>query len=334
MPEVTLSLPAALGFLALFVTIGAVLVFFTLRGTGKVVDPTATPTETVTPTITLTPTMTLTPTLAPTTTPLPPIEYEVKAGDTCNGIAYFYHVSAESIITLNNLSLDCILTQGNKILVPQPTPTAEPQATTTLSAVQATDDNCEKYDYTVAAGDTLSGIALNFNVTADSIKEYNGIINDIVIPGTTLKIPLCARKTIDGATPTPTTPPPYPSPNLLLPVEGATFASGDIVTLQWASVGTLRSNEAYAVTVQDATHEQVTGQQRRITEYVTDTKFTLPETFRPTDNQPHLLYWWVLPVRQTGTADDGKPIYDQGGSMSEKRGLIWTGQTVQVTPTP
>ena len=51
MPEVTLSLPIALGMLALFLLIGAILVYFALQETGRVVDPTATPTVTPTQTI-------------------------------------------------------------------------------------------------------------------------------------------------------------------------------------------------------------------------------------------------------------------------------------------
>jgi len=54
-----------------------------------------------------------------------------------------------------------------------------------------------------------------------------------------------------GASPTPTLPPPYPPANLLLPPDGAPFdTANSIITLQWASVGTLRENEAYAVTVE------------------------------------------------------------------------------------
>ena len=79
MPEITVSLPAALGLLALFLTIGAVLVYFALQQTGVVaLEPTPSPTvtETPTPTITATP---MTPT--PSNTPLPtptPLSYQVK----------------------------------------------------------------------------------------------------------------------------------------------------------------------------------------------------------------------------------------------------------------
>ena len=36
---------------------------------------------------------------------------------------------------------------------------------------------------------TLTGIALNYGVTTDIIRQYNGLTGDIVIAGTTIKIP-------------------------------------------------------------------------------------------------------------------------------------------------
>ena len=97
-----------------------------------------------------------------------------------------------------------------------------------------------------------------------------------------------------GPTPTPTIPPPYPAPNLLLPSDGAAFTlADDVVTLQWASIGTLRPNEEYQVTIEDVTVDQG----RRIVDYVTDTKYIVPTSFRPNDNIAHVMRWWVVPVR-------------------------------------
>ena len=139
--------------------------------------------------------------------------------------------------------------------------------------------------YTVQANDTLSSIAANYNVTVETIKAYNNLTTDIVYEGMYIMIPLCERKPTAGRTPTATLPPPYPSPNLLLPADGSLFANAtDVITLQWAAVGTLRENEAYAVTVEDVT----AGGDRRILEYVKDTKFSVPDGLRPTDNQQHI----------------------------------------------
>ena len=110
MPEVTLSLPAALGALVIILLIGAAVVYFGLSagiGGQQLTEPTAEGTVTVTATLTLTPTETLPPTPIPTETPLPPIDYVVRSGDTCGGIAVFFGVSVQSIVILKNLPSSC-----------------------------------------------------------------------------------------------------------------------------------------------------------------------------------------------------------------------------------
>ncbi len=91
MPEITLSLPAALGALAVILLIGAAAVYFSLRAgiTGQTItEPTAEGTATETPTVTLDPLLKpCLPTAIPTETPLPPFDYTVRDGDTCGVIA-------------------------------------------------------------------------------------------------------------------------------------------------------------------------------------------------------------------------------------------------------
>src|SRR5690606_85327 len=115
---------------------------------------------------------------------------------------------------------------------------------------------------------------------------FNGLTTDNVLLGQPLLIPLCMRAATPGPTPTATLPPPYPAPNLLLPADGAAFTlANDVVTLQWASVGVLNDNEAYQVIVEDVTATQT----RRITDYVTDTRYIVPSSFRPNDNVAHVM---------------------------------------------
>ena len=222
LPEVRLSLPIALGLVILLVLAGAGLVFFLLQNTGRVVEPTALPTDTSTPTITFTPTTTFTPTMVMSATPLAPIEYTVKDGDLCTSIAALFNISVQSIVLSNNLSSDCYLSPGMVLSLPQPTPTATSFPTATLSGADATLAACGSYDYVVANTDTLFGIALNFGVSTDIIRQYNNMMNDIVVAGSTLHIPLCERVT-PGPTSTPTNPPPYEAPNLLLPADGSSY---------------------------------------------------------------------------------------------------------------
>ncbi len=332
MPKITLSLPAALGFLAFFLVIGAAAVFFTLRATGRTVEPTAIPTATVTATVTPTATATLVPTLVPTATAQPPFDYTVASGDTCGGIAVTFGVSVQSIIILNNLPASCnSLVIGQALKIPYPTPTVTPLPTATLEGIAATEAACEKVVVTVQENDTLSSIAANYAVSQDAIKTFNNLSTDTVFLGMTIQIPLCMRAATPGPTPTPTTPPPYPAPNLLLPADGASFTlADDIVTLQWASIGTLRDNEVYQVTVEDVTE----GAGRRIIEYVTDTKLIVPVSFRPKDNLPHVMRWNVTTVRQVGTDEQGEPIWELAGAPSTERVFSWTGAAPEATPEP
>jgi len=258
-----------------------------------------------------------------TITPQPPFEYTISTGDTCTSIALTFGVSVQSLIILNNLPAACDnLIVGQKIQVPYPTPTPLPEATATLPPAEATQFACEKVYYTVQANDTLSSIAANYAVPQEAIKAYNGLSTDTVFVGSTLTIPLCERAATPGPTPTPTVPPPYPAPNLLLPADGASFTlANDTITLQWASIGTLRENEAYMVVVEDVTE----AQGRKLIEYVTDTKFIVPVNFRPRDDVPHILRWWVVTVRQTGTDEQGQPLWSEAGALSLMRVFSWQG---------
>ena len=336
MPEITLSVPAALGLLALFLAIGAILVYFALRQ--RPAKPAA-----IVPTIVATVTPTLLPTLSPTPvtptitgTPLPsptPLVYVVKNGDLCGAIAFAFHVSVQSIVLGNpELPADCgNLVVGQKLNIPQPTPTATPPPTSTLTGAEATNAACPKADYTVQSNDTLGAIAANYAVPKEAIAKYNGLVNDFVRIGQKLVIPLCERASTPGPSPTPTPPPPYPAPNLLLPPDGSPFTlADDSVTLQWASVGALRDNESYAVTFEDIT----SGNGLKLAQYVLDTKYVIPSTFRPNDTLPHVFRWLVLTVRQVGTDDSGNPIYQPAGAASAPRVFTWVGTGTPATPTP
>jgi LysM repeat protein/ribosomal protein L40E len=334
MPEVTLSLPVALGLLALFLVVGAVVVFVGLNagiGGSKLVRPTTVPTQTETPTDSPTPTDTELPTAQPTFTVQPPFTYKVAANDTCGGIAVTFGISVQSIIILNNLASTCPLSVGQTLKIPYPTATPPPLPTDTLQAVDATKQACEHVNYTVQQGQTLSGIAANYGISMQAIIDWNGLSTNSVQFGETIVIPLCKRAATPGASPTPTIPPPYPAPNLLLPADGSAFTlADDVVTLQWASIGTLRQNEEYQVTIEDVTADQG----HRIVDYVTDTKYIVPTTFRPNDNVAHVMRWWVVPVREVGTDSQGQPIWDTAGAQSDQRDFTWVGAAVAGTPTP
>jgi LysM repeat protein len=337
MPELTLSLPAALGLLAMFLVIGSGLTFLATRQTPAVAADT-TPTATDAGTATPTPTPTETPTpLPPTSTHTPeptatPQIYIVKANDGCLSIAGIFGVSVSSIIQENNLSTSCILSIGQELRIPAPTPTATAAPTATLTGADATRAACLMDKYTIQEGQTMSHVVALYNVPAEAIREWNGLVNDTVRVGQILDIPLCRRNANpNDPTPTPTPPPPYEAPSLLLPADGAPFtASDNTVTLQWAALGNLRSNEAYEIIILDVTDSG----NRRIVERVTDNKFVVPTSFRPSDSQAHVIRWTVSTVRQVGTDKDGNPLWTSAGAVSAPRTFTWYGSGASATATP
>lgn len=329
---ITLSLPLAIAILAVFVLLSAGATFLAVRLTGGSAAPAP---ATVTPTASLTSTPSVSPQPSQTFTPVPsptPLTHVVGQNDTCLQIAAFYDVSIQSIIELNQLPISCPLSVGQKVLVPQPTATASPQPSPTPLPEEATRQACPTVDYEVQANDTLFGIASNYNVDMQEIRDWNGLTGDTVFEGQNLSIPLCHRLTASGPTATPTLPPPYPAPNLLLPQDGQAFSlADDSVTLQWASVGQLRENEFYQVHVVDLTDGTGT---RAIVDVVQDSKYLVPASFRPGESRPHIMRWWVETVRQTGSNSNGEPVYESAGAASDKRVFSWSGAATGATPTP
>jgi LysM repeat protein len=167
--------------------------------------PTSTATTTVTPT--LTPTATLTPTVTTTATAASPFVYKIEENDTLFSIAEKFSVDVLVLMALNKLTFDSVIRVGDELLIPNPdlaldTPTPLP---TGFRGV---------IEYTVAAGDTLEGIANQFNSTVDAIiEETEGLENaNEIFVGQVLKVPT------NIATPVPT---PTPGPGATL-TQGAT----------------------------------------------------------------------------------------------------------------
>lgn len=330
--QITLSIPVAITLLAAFslVAAGATYAATRLIGGDEEAQATGTPTEVSTETATPEPTATETP--IPTLTPLPTLEYTVVDGDTCLGMAVRHDVSVQAILS-SNPGLVCeLLSVGQKVNIPQPTPTASPQPTASLPPEEATLAACETVSYTVEANDTLSGIAQNYNVSMQAIMDFTGMTSETVFVGQVLIIPLCERLPTPGPSPTATPPPPYPAPNLLLPQDGAAFTlADDIVTLQWASVGELRENEVYRITVEDVTEGTGTV---RLVDYVSDTKYIVPASFRPNESRPHIMRWWIQVYRQSGTTEEGEPVFVSAGEKSAPRNFTWSGAVPEATPAP
>lgn len=92
-------------------------------------------------------------------------EYTVQKDDNLYEIAKKYNTTVEEIKDINNLNTNN-LTIGQVLIIPE------------NSIVS----------YTVQEGDTLYGIAKQFGTNVSDIKKINNLIDDLVIPGDTLKI--------------------------------------------------------------------------------------------------------------------------------------------------
>lgn len=334
LPQVSLPLPAALAAVGLFIILGLVLILGATGGFAAVGGrPTNTPIATSTTVATFTPAPTATETLAPTPTPLPPVDYTVKQGDTIGAIAVQFGVSMQSILDLNGLSPDTPLQISQIIKVPQPTPTETPEPTATLEVAQLT--AVARPTYVVKAGDTLGGIAKFYNVDYKALLEVNNITNaDQLRAGQTLIIPVDRPQPTAGPTPTETPPPSYAAPRLLSPADGAAFTAADQdVTLQWATVEILRENEVYFVTALDVTCN--CARELRVT--TQSNRLIIPIDMRPLEALPHVYKWTVVTARQTGVDARGQPIYEPAGATSDARTFTWTGSSEAAptaSPTP
>ncbi len=113
--------------------------------------------------------------------------YVVRPGDTLSQISLRYGVTVQTLASVNTLSDPSRLTPGQVLTIPRGgavhgVPQAPPAAArATQPALIAV--------YWVRWGDTLFGIAARYGVSADTLKEANGLWTDIIVPGQRLDIP-------------------------------------------------------------------------------------------------------------------------------------------------
>ncbi|OJF90712.1 hypothetical protein AX762_11630 [Alkalibacterium sp. 20] len=112
-------------------------------------------------------------TVASPTTPekVSDVTYQVKSGDTLSGIAREFNVTISQLKEWNKLTSDIIFV--NQKLTVKNTATAVVTSVTfeTVSTVES---------YTVKAGDTLSHISKDVNVTVSEIKALNNLNSDLI----------------------------------------------------------------------------------------------------------------------------------------------------------
>ncbi|MGH2736841.1 MAG: LysM peptidoglycan-binding domain-containing protein [Actinomycetota bacterium] len=94
----------------------------------------------------------------------------VRDGETLSGIAARYGTSPTALAQANNLSDPNFIVAGRRLQIP---------ARLTMNV-----------SYTVRSGDTLSGIALRYDTTPQSLARANRLSDrNFIVAGTTLKVP-------------------------------------------------------------------------------------------------------------------------------------------------
>ncbi|WP_425864276.1 LysM peptidoglycan-binding domain-containing protein [Arthrobacter sp. TWP1-1] len=113
--------------------------------------------------------------------------YTVRAGDTLSGIAADHKISLSNIFSLNGLSGSSVIHPGQKVKVGGQAAQA-PASNTTKAPAAA--KPASGSDYVIKAGDTLSSIAAENDVSLSALVSANGAdVKAPIYPGKTLIIP-------------------------------------------------------------------------------------------------------------------------------------------------
>lgn len=345
------------GAVAVIVLVAGLLVFFsgvpqTLTGAvPTALTRTRTP-RSATIVVTATPEAE-TPTFTPTRRPTPfMVTYTVKSGDTLIDIANKYNVTVDQIRDANNLSNDLIHV-GDKLLIPQPTPTPKPGAVAQITASPPTITPTETglavntptliplvnpktaqattptptagvVVYYVQSGDNLGTISKAFSTTVEAIMGINKMTNTTIRVGQAITIPVGAwtptfTPTRDiERTITPTPQYLYNAPALLSPGVNAQVSTS--ATFQWTAVGVLPESASYIISLhyQDGENE--------ITRAIDAGRATSFRLDTSPSGRPDTEYtWYVIVVRGIGCGP-ASPDATQPCAVSppsETRTFVW-----------
>jgi LysM repeat protein len=140
-------------------------------------------------------------TVLPTTTPVPqataaPSTYTVQAGDTLASIAQSQGVSLADLMAANQITNPDLVSSGQQLTIPRPTPVPTRAAAAAASGAAATGPTAGpgQIIYTVVSGDTLAKIAARYRSSAATLGRLNHLDSmDQIVPGMQLTIPAYAQ---------------------------------------------------------------------------------------------------------------------------------------------
>jgi len=281
----------------------------------------------------------------------------VQSGEHLGLIAVKYDVSMQEIATANGISVNSVLSIGQELIIPghsaegpaatatptattPPTDTPEPTSAPGATAVAPTSTPPTpgasptaaetagtpapaQVIHTVARGDTLSSIAVKYDVASERIAAANGIgVNSLLRIGQELIIPDTSLTPTPAPTATPTlspTPSPtvsptatatrvpgfvYAGPRLLAPVVGASFRGREAnILANWTSVGILAEDEWYVVRLWRSE-----GDTQPVLTWTKATSWRMPQNLHPGDGASSYFLWQVNVMRRPLGAQTGVAI--------------------------
>lgn len=113
--------------------------------------------------------------------------YTVQSGDTLSGIALKFSTTSSKLAQLNSISNPNLIYVGQRLLVNQSSNSNSSSSGQSSSTTMNTETSSASY--TVKSGDTLSGIASQYNTTVNQIVSLNQLSNpNLIYVGQVLKL--------------------------------------------------------------------------------------------------------------------------------------------------
>lgn len=113
--------------------------------------------------------------------------YTVQSGDTLSGIALKFSTTSSKLAQLNSISNPNLIYVGQHLLVNQSSNSNS--SSSGQSSSTTTNTETSSASYTVKSGDTLSGIASQYNTTVNQIVSLNQLSNpNLIYVGQVLKL--------------------------------------------------------------------------------------------------------------------------------------------------
>ncbi|WP_350346873.1 LysM domain-containing protein [Agromyces sp. G08B096] len=112
-----------------------------------------------------------------------PVEYVVVEGDTVSGIAERFGLPTAEVLALNGLGWSTLIFPGQRLVLGG-------AASAPAAPIAAAPPQPEIARHTVAAGDTMSGIAARYGIGLDDLLSANGLSrSSLIFPGQSVVLP-------------------------------------------------------------------------------------------------------------------------------------------------